>query len=418
MRSSPRAQTLLRIVQSPPLVFAIALTTRLWALSQILPDKAWQYFYQYNEFAHIASAVASGHGYSSPWANTPLAPTAVEPPVYAYLLAGIFRLAGVYSLAALWIAVSLNAVLSATTAVLILRVGRRIFGSSAAVLAAWVWSCWLYEAAVAVRLWESSLSALLLMIGLLLLPELDTSLRRSRWLLFGLVAGVAGLTNTTLLSVFPFFWLWLWIGYRRRRQSCNRLLVASIGVFLVTLVPWTIRNYVTFDRLMPIRDNFGLELWLGNHEGVTRQFDNDFPILNPSTYNRLGENRFMEQKREIAWHFVRQHPGEFLRHSLRRIFQFWTAPEGSAWPWISLLAWAGMVLALQNLKGNAVPSAMVMVVFPVVYYITHTFPTYRHPMESVVLLLASYAVIRVPQMADGWLRAIRPDAPISPVETS
>jgi hypothetical protein len=26
-----------------------------------------------------------------------------------------------------------------------------------------------------------------------------------------------------------------------------------------------------------------------------------------------------------------------------------------------------------------------------VYYVTHTFPTYRHPIEPVMLLLAAYA---------------------------
>ncbi|MGA8152053.1 MAG: glycosyltransferase family 39 protein [Terriglobales bacterium] len=382
-----------KLVQSPVVVFAIALTTRLWALSQLLPDKAWQFFYQYNEFAHIASAVASGHGYSSPWANTPLAPTAVEPPVYAYLLAGIFRLAGVYSYASLWIAVGLNALLSATTAVLILRFGSRMFGPSAGVLAAWLWSCWLYEAAVAVRLWESSLSALLLMIGLLLLPELDTSLRVSRWLRFGVLAGVSALTNTSLLSVFPFFWLWLWISHRRRKQSCNRQLLASVGVFLIMLVPWTIRNYVTFGRLIPVRDNFGLELWLGNHEGVTHVFDNDFPILNPAEYNRLGEIRFMEAKRQIALQFIAHHPGEFLRLSMWRCFRYWTAPDASLWLPISLLAWAGMLLLLWRKRWDAVPYAIVLVFFPLIYYVTHTFNSYRHPTEPVMFLLASYAAV-------------------------
>ena len=418
MPSARPGQAVWKMVQSPAVIFALALAIRLWALSRILPDKAWQFFYQYNEFAHIAAAVASGHGYCSPWANTPLAPTAVEPPVYAYLLAGIFKLAGVYSYASLWIAVGLNALLSATTAVLILRMGARIFGSATGVLASWVWSCWLYEAAVSVRLWESSLAALLLMIGLLLVSELDASLRRSHWLLFGLIAGIAGLTNTTLLSVFPLFWLWLWIAYSRRKQSCSRPLLASIAVFLLTLFPWTIRNYVTFGRLMPIRDNFGLELWLGNHEGVTHQFDSDFPILNPTEYNRLGEIHFMESKRQIALQFIARHPLAFLRGSSRRMFQFWTLPQDSAWAWISLLAWLGLVLALRNWKHNAVPSAIVMVVFPLVYYVTHTFPTYRHPMESVVLLLASYAVIQLLQVATARLRAVRPGMPTPGARTA
>lgn len=403
MPNARLGQATWKLVQSPLVVFVIAVTMRLWALRQFLPEHAWQFFYQYNEFAHIASNVASGHGYSALWADTPLAPTAAEPPVYAYLLAAIFRLAGVYSYSALWIGVALNAVLSAITGVLILRIGGRSFGYLTGVLAAWVWSCWLYEAAVAVRLWHSSLSALLLMIALLLLLKQDASLRASHWLLFGLVAGVAGLTNTTLLSVFPFFWLWLWIGYRRRRQSCNRLLLTSVGVFLVTLAPWTIRNYVTLGRLIPIRDDFGLELWIGNHEGEARLTGDDFqPMV--AEYGRLGEARFMDDKLQLARQFVRQHGGEFLRLSLRRVILFWTTPDRSAWPYISLLAWLGLVLAIRQRGNEALPHAIVMVIFPLVYYITHTVSTYRHPIEPVILLLAAMAIIRVAEISGEMVR--------------
>ena len=96
----------------------------------------------------------------------------MEPPIYAYLLAGIFKLAGTYSYPSLWIGVGLNAVLSAFTAVLILRIGKRDFSAATGILAAWIWSAWLYEAVVAVRLWESSISALFLMIAWLWLPPI------------------------------------------------------------------------------------------------------------------------------------------------------------------------------------------------------------------------------------------------------
>jgi len=427
MRSARLLRVLAAAVKSPRVVFLVALTARLWVLRQLLPAKAWPDFYEHNEFARIAWAVVSGFGYSSPWAHTPLAPTAVEPPVYSYLLAGIFKLAGAYSYASLWIAVGLNAVVSAVTAVIILRIGKRDLGTLTGVLAAWVWSSWVYEGVVSVRLWESSLAALFLAVALLLLPEVAASLRWSDWLFFGLLAGVAALTNTTLLSLFPFFWLWLWIQCLPRARTQVKFLVASIAVCTLTLLPWTVRNYETFHRLMPMRDNFGLELWIGNHEGAmqSHQFPRDFPLIDPTEYNRLGELPFMEAKRQIGLQFIGRHPGEFLWLSARRCFRFWTTPEGSAWPWISLLAWLGLVLALRNLKGNAVPSAIVMVVFPVVYYITHTFPTYRHPIEPVVLLLASYAAIQTPQMVGGWLRrvrdcgtAIRPDSPVSAPGTS
>lgn len=385
-------RTLLRIAESPGIVFLVALTIRVWVLSQLLPQKAWEYFYRYNEPSRIAWALVSGFGYSSPWPNTPLAPTAQQPPLYPLLIAGIFKLAGAYSYRSLWMAVGLNAVLSSLTAVMILRLGKRDFSSLAGVLAAWVWACWMYEAAAAVRIWESSLSALLLLFALLLLPRLK-ALKLRLWLLFGCLAAVAGLTNATLLAVIPFFWVWLWVSHRQSGRSCRSLLLASVGAFILVLFPWTIRNYEDFHRVIPVRDNFGLELWIGNHEGVTHRYDSDFPILDPTEFNRLGEIRFMESKRDIALRFIGQHPVEFVRLSARRFLLYWTGPDPVAWTLISLMAAIGMVMALRSRGLGAVPYVIVLLMFPVVYYVTHTFPTYRHPTEPVMLLLAAYATV-------------------------
>jgi len=403
MPSARLGQAAWKLLQSPAVIFAIALTTRLWLAAQLLPEKAWPFFYEYNEPSRIAWAVVSGYGYSSPWPRTPLLPTAQQPPVYPLLVAGIFRILGAYSVSSLWTVVILNAIFSALTAVAILQIGKRTFGTSVGVLAAWVWSWWLYEAAISIRVWESSLSALLLATALLLLPELGGS-RRSLWLIFGLLAGVAVLNNTSLLAVFPFFWLWLWINCRRL-QSCNKQLLASIGICILTLVPWTIRNYVTFYRLMPIRDNLGLELWIGNHEGEARLNGDDF-LRMVAEYNRLGEMRFMDTKRQLAAQFIRQHPGSFLRLSVQRFYKFWTAPDGSAWILVGPLAWLGMFLALWQKGLTAVRYAIVIVMFPFVYYITHTGSMYRHPAEPVILVLAAYASVSTLQaLAKRWRKA-------------
>jgi 4-amino-4-deoxy-L-arabinose transferase-like glycosyltransferase len=398
MKSSRLSQTVFRVVSDPRVVFLIAFIARLRVLSQLLPANGGRNFYLYNEPSHIAWALVSGFGYSAPWPHTPVAATAQQPPLYPILIAAIFKLAGAYTYLSLWIAVGLNAFFSALTAVLILRIGKRDFGIATGILAAWVWSCWLYEAVVSIRLWESSLSALLLMMGMLLVPQLVDSLRASRWLLLGALVGVAALTNTTLLAIFPFFWLWLWISYHRRGRSCSRLLLASIAICVLTLLPWTIRNYMAFHRIMPIRDNFGLELWVGLELGAGRAhpvvhqfFTRDFPLTDPTEYNRLGEIGFMESRRQMALTFIRQHPREFLHVVAIRFLRYWTEPSGTPWLLISLLAWLGMCLAVWHKGLDAALYAVVLIAFPLVYYITHTFPTYRHPIEPVVLLLAAYA---------------------------
>ena len=408
MKSSRLPQIILRVVSAPRVVFLMALIARLRVLSQLVPAYAWQDFYRHNEPSHIAWALVSGFGYSAPWPNTPVAATAQQPPLYPLLLAAIFKLTGAYSYLSLWITVGLNAFFSAFTAVMILRIGKRDFNAATATLAAWIWACWPYEAVVSIRLWESALSGLLLMIGLFLAPELADSLRASRWLLFGALAGVAALSNTTLLAVFPFFWLWLWVSWRRRGRSCNRMLLASIAVCVLTLLPWTVRNYVAFQRVMPLRDNFGLELWvgMGHGSGKPNQFSTpDFPLIDPTEYNRLGEIDFMESRRQMALNFIRQYPGEYLHRVINRCFRFWTEPTGTPWLFVSLLAWLGLCLALWRKRPNAPLYAVVLLVFPPVYYITHTFPTYRHPIEAEVILLAAYtAASAIPTAARSMFR--------------
>jgi len=398
MRNLQIAQPAWKVLHSPALIFTVAFALRLWMFFHLAPAEADRLFYRYNEPSRIAWALVSGYGFSSPWPNTPLLPTAQQPPLYPLLLAGIFKLLGPYTRAALIFAAIFNATLAAITAVLILRLGKRDFGTPAAVLAAWLWSAWTYEAAVSLRLWESGLSALLLVMALLLTVPMTESESKPLWLGFGVLAGVAALVNTTLLSIFTLFWLWAWIELRRRRASSRKLLL-SIAACVVTVLPWTIRNYVTFGQFIPIRDNFGLELWLGNHEGVSNVFDTDFPALNPAEYIRLGEIQFMESKREIAFRFIGQHPLIFMRSSVRRWWKYWSEPSGSVWIFFSVLSWIGAALMIK--QTDAFPYIAVGCVFPLVYYVTHTFPTYRHPIEPVILLLASYTVVRAGEALAG-----------------
>ena len=81
-------------------------------------------------------------------------------------------------------------------------------------------------------------------------------------------------------------------------------------------------------------------------------------------YSRLGEVRFMDEKRQLALEFIGQHPGSFLRLCGKRFFKFWTSPDGSAWMVVSLLAWLGMIFGLRKKGLEAVPHAIVLVTFP------------------------------------------------------
>src|SRR5260370_1777594 len=94
------------------------------------------------ETGAIAEAIASGRGFSSPLPLPGIrsGPTAWLPPIYPYLLAGIFKLFGIFTYKSSLIIRSIDMAFSAFTCWPVYAIGRRAFGRTAAILSAWVWA--------------------------------------------------------------------------------------------------------------------------------------------------------------------------------------------------------------------------------------------------------------------------------------
>lgn len=255
------------------------------------------------EAGHIAYSIASGRGYSSPFQRDS-GPTAWLAPVYPWILAGIFKLFGIYTLRSFVAALSLNILFSAVTCVPIFYTGKRVAGLGVGSGAAWLWA--LFPNAIIIPfewIWDTCLSALLVAVLLWATLALAESHRLRDWSLYGLLWGVALLTNPAVALLFPVFLLWA--AYRARhfegksRSFVRPALAAAIA--LLCCVPWTVRNYVQFHKLIPLRSNFAFELYVGNNENYEDQYKfrpgpvtQDREILR---YLRMGEMPFMEQEK-------------------------------------------------------------------------------------------------------------------------
>src|ERR1700693_4186771 len=62
------------------------------------------------EMGRIARSLATGQGFSSP-TDLPTGPSAWAPPVYPYILAGVFKLFGIYSDLSAWVVLTFNSIL-------------------------------------------------------------------------------------------------------------------------------------------------------------------------------------------------------------------------------------------------------------------------------------------------------------------
>jgi hypothetical protein len=376
-----RARTL------PIVIFTVALIFRSLTAAFLLHDYGSALFYHDSELSYIAAHLAAGEGYSAPYEHVPILPTAQQPPLYPFLLAGIFRIFGSFTSQSLCVLLAIQSLAGATTALMICVAGSRYFTRSIGLFAACFWAFWPFESLFDLPIGIYGLSALAVSLWFVNAPHVLAISNRSRdWILLGIAGGIILLLNPTLAVVLLASVAWV----RRREHIGLNLFFASTALLLV-LAPWTVRNYIAFHRFVPMRDNLGSQLFVGNHPGMTGEDDFDgFPSHDPREYSQLGEMKYMDLKQSEALEFIRHDPTSFVRRAAKRFVDFWVSPGFIPMGIVSILAWVCIGIALLNRVGRqmGIFLAVSLFFFPTIYYVSRFWTVYRHPIEPVMLLAA------------------------------
>jgi 4-amino-4-deoxy-L-arabinose transferase-like glycosyltransferase len=228
------------------------------------------------------------------------------------------------------------------------------------------------------------------------------------WLGFGLLWGIAALTNTSMLAFLPASGLWVW--YRRakrRKRSIGGIAVAAI-IFFACIAPWLIRNYRTFGEFVFLRSNFGAELRIGNGPGANGTWRE---YLHPTQnvyemrrYRQLGEIAYAAERKREAIAFIRDDYFRFVGLCIKRLIYYWAGrprpAQTSALPPIenlvflasSVLALWGLARALRKRHPGAWLFFWLILCYPLVYYVTFPHARYRHPIEPELTILIVYVI--------------------------
>jgi 4-amino-4-deoxy-L-arabinose transferase-like glycosyltransferase len=376
------------------------------------------------EMGRVARSIAQGHGFSNPYdGNT--GPTAWEPPLYPYLMAGVFQLFGVYSIASAWMLLGLNSLFATLTSIPIYLIARRTFGEHVAAWSAYAWALNPYVWYWSIHwIWDTTFTPLVLtcifLLALVLadakgaspdlarpsVPRFSPRFRAAAtgpWVLFGALYAIGALANPTMLAFLPFCGLWTWRQRYRQGLPSFAGVMASSVVFFLVLSPWVIRNYQVFGHFVFLRDDFGLQLRLGNGpyaDGMLMAYLQ--PNLNRfelEKFQRMGELAYAEAAKRQAYDWIRSHPARFAVISLKRFFYYWNgvpretsslAPvdfRTSAFLATSVLAIWGAIRAVRHNKPAAWLFAGLLLFYPAVYYFVFPHARYRHPIEPVLTIL-------------------------------
>jgi 4-amino-4-deoxy-L-arabinose transferase-like glycosyltransferase len=399
-----------RLAAYGPMV-AAALVARLAVIPFLYREWLDPFVVEHWAFGRVARSLVTGHGFGNVFADT--GPTAVLSPVYAYLLAGIFRLLGPNTPASVVTALAINSLFSALTCIPVFLLARRCFGDRVAKWAGWLWAFSPYGVYYGADwAWSTCLLTFLLCCLFLIALKLENSGRILHWIGFGLLTGLAALTEPVALSVVPF--LGAWTCYRRFRQRQSWMLpgIAAAVALFAALSPWIIRNYEVFHQFIPVRSGLGLELYIGNNGYSTRWVNS---ALHPNhndaelaEYEQAGEVAYMEHKRQQAVDYIRAHPGWFVRMTLRRVLYIWTGywslsreylaiepldpPNIFVATTFSVLALLGLYRVFKFDHALASRFAIVLACYPLVYYVSHPETYYFRPVDPLIVVLAAVAV--------------------------
>jgi GT2 family glycosyltransferase/4-amino-4-deoxy-L-arabinose transferase-like glycosyltransferase len=360
------------------------------------------------ETGQIAYSLANGMGFSSPFGGN-TGPSAWTAPIYPWIVSLAFRVFGSYSPASAFVMLSFNSLFAALTSWTIYRTALRIFNRTVALWSGWIWALYPDTIFWAVRwIWETSLSAFLLSLLFMLTVEMEGDDRSSSWIGYGLLWGVAALSNPAALSFLPFAGCWLVYQLHRRGKRYVVPALLSAIVFWMAIMPWLARNYAVMGQVVFIRDNFGNELRLGNNPLAEGQYVIAYhPSQNNlvlAKYARMGEVAFCVDQGRLAKQWIAQNPGKFAQITLRRFYYYWNGIprlaknqnlaelKNTHTLLLSVLGIWGLLLALKRRVHGVFLFASLLAFYPLVYYICFPEPRYRHPIDPQLLILGVYLV--------------------------
>ena len=266
----------------------------------------------------LAGNLLAGHGLVVDDPNTLANMRATYPPGYPLLLA---LLGLVVPLTYATIA-GLNTAVDTACAWVIYRVAGRVAPKPAGIAAAAIYLVWPAKLVAAPLAQKESLISLLVATLVLILMRSVPRPTVLLAILFGAVTGILALTQPGLA---PLPALFLLVAFRKfEKGKWLRFVMISASASLVCLMPWWIRNWLVFDRFVPLTSAAGYGLW----EGVTPHRLGDW-TQPPDEFLRGDEFQMSRALAQDAWRIIISDPAQFVAHCFGKLVRAFSR-EGAA----------------------------------------------------------------------------------------
>ncbi len=328
-------------------VYVLALAIRLVYLWQVHDNPLYAWL-TLDENTNHQAALAHLNGTAPPKAY-------LKAPLYLYYLLGVYRLFGPDPDAARFIQVFLAALWAPLTFLIAERLFARPVDVLAGLLAAGFWTFVFFST----ELLDVAIGGVFYLLTACLAIRLPDD-SRWKWPLCGLVLGLGAITRPNIMVFAPLLAGAVVLVARREapgawvRPALRRVATLAMGC-AVAILPVTIRNRVVGGEWVLIAAYGGVNFYLANNPEAdaknvelvglpdyvpSNRFDPNDPYdVNCFTYRsgcdytsqKLGRpctrGEMNDTMFALTWAYIREHPGKFVRDSLKRLCWFFNAYE-------------------------------------------------------------------------------------------
>jgi len=400
-----------------------------------------------SESGRIAANLVGGKGYTFDfYGYRQLHPLrSFMPPLYTAVLAAAMK--GVPANPALALNI-FQALLSSLSVVLIYAIGELVFDPFVGILAALATATYPVMLVVVTQPTITATNIFMLCLLLWALLRMADDPTRTRIAVAGIVWGANALNRPVILGFLPALALWCFFVRHRLRQPWYGVAGGVFAVALLTVAPWTARNFAIHHQVVAISTNGGFTFWNGNNPFTTGSgFDvytaraeafvghphrpagePDPPIVVWEPYPlphsiAAQEETLDEVALDRAFYaagltFIREHPAQWFRLEVSKFVSFWWFRSNigtyrnfyrASWvrPYqiVYSLLLALFLLGIYRRRRNWRSLSLFYLLFvflSLIYCLFNVITRYRWEIEPLMILFAAAAVAPAARAFRPW----------------
>lgn len=312
-------------------------------------------------YDELASNLVAGRGYtlstSAYHTTIPNRPTSFQEPIYPLLLAGIYRIVGENQF---YSARAIQALLGTGALAILIALASRLWGRAAALGVGVVGAFHIPLIYFSGLLMTENLFILFLLLFLLLWTRAIARQRFRMLVLAGIVYAAACLTRSLLLFFLPAVLLGTAVCTYSQKRRLRSALGATLGVLLgvvLTIFPWTLRNYSVHDAFVPITTKGGINLYYYTYPIDDLDFNSRWDQVPIPEVEGLTEVERESLFRRAALENMKAFPQLQFRFAMAKVLDFWN-PIAERGPTVVRLAYGLEFMILLVLAAIGVASLL------------------------------------------------------------